>query len=41
MNLGSGLHVAEGWIHLDGNVHSTFAGWPASVLRGLYRLSDT
>lgn len=41
VNLGSGLHVAEGWIHVDGNIHSMAASWPRPVLRGLYRLSST
>ncbi len=41
VNLGSGLHVAEGWLHVDGNIHALFAGWPTLVLRRLYRSSNT
>lgn len=41
VNVGAGLHVAEGWIHVDGNVHTLFAGAPAPVLRRLHRSSNT
>ena len=41
VNLGSGLHVAEGWLHVDGNIHALFAGAPEAVLRRLYRSSNT
>lgn len=41
VNLGAGLHVAEGWIHVDGNMHAMFAGWPAPFLRRLYRAANT
>lgn len=41
VNLGAGLYVAEGWIHVDGNVHTMFAGWPVPVLRRLYRAAST
>ena len=41
VNLGSGLEVAEGWIHVDGNIHTLFAGWPPLVVRLLYRSAGT
>jgi SAM-dependent methyltransferase len=41
VNLGSGLHVAPGWLHVDGNVHAMLAGWPPAVLRQLYRSANT
>jgi predicted SAM-dependent methyltransferase len=41
VNVGSGLAVAPGWIHIDGNIHSLLAGAPPFALRGLYRLSNT
>ncbi len=41
VNLGSGLTVAEGWIHVDGSLNALLSRWPASVLRLLYPLSDS
>ncbi len=41
VNLGSGLHVAQGWVHVDGNIHALFAGGPEAMLRRLYRSSNT
>lgn len=40
VNLGSGLSVAAGWIHLDASLNALCAGWPSPVLRVLYRASD-
>lgn len=40
VNLGSGLSVAPGWIHLDASLNALCAGWPSPVLRVLYRASD-
>lgn len=40
VNLGSGLSVAPGWIHLDASLNALCANWPAAVLRVLYRASD-
>ena len=39
VNLGSSLLVAPGWLNLDGALLALFAGWPAPVLRLLYRLA--
>ncbi len=39
VNLGSSLLVAPGWLNLDGALLALFAGWPAPVLRSLYRLA--
>lgn len=36
VNLGSGLHVAPGWINLDGSLKTAFARWPRPLLSGIY-----
>ncbi len=41
LNLGSGLSVAPGWIHVDASMHSLFAGAPAPLLRRVYRSANT
>lgn len=41
VNVGSGLHVAPGWIHVDGNIHTLMAGSPRFVLRLLHRAANT
>jgi len=40
VNLGSGIHVAPGWINVDGGVHAMCSRWPRHLLRLLYRHSD-
>ncbi|MEX2284737.1 MAG: methyltransferase domain-containing protein [Gemmatimonadota bacterium] len=35
--MGSGLGVAPGWIHIDGNIHVLMAGAPRPVLAALHR----
>src|SRR5215813_13958453 len=40
VNLGSGLTVAPGWIHVDGSLNALVSGGPAVLLRLLYRWSD-
>lgn len=40
VNLGSGLHVAAGWIHIDSFLSAFFSKWPDSFLKGLYRLTS-
>jgi predicted SAM-dependent methyltransferase len=37
LNLGCGLSVASGWVNIDASLNALFAGWPAPVLRFLYR----
>src|SRR5688500_14259731 len=37
LNVGSGLGVAPGWIHIDGNIHVLMAGAPRAVLSALHR----
>ncbi len=39
VNLGAGLCVAPGWIHVDGSIHAMCATWPAPLLRRLHRHS--
>ncbi|NLG62973.1 MAG: methyltransferase domain-containing protein [Candidatus Cloacimonetes bacterium] len=41
LNLGSGLSVAPGWIHVDASLHSLLAGAPAPLLRRVYRSANT
>ncbi len=41
VNVGSGLAVAPGWVHLDGGLHALFSGWPVPFLKGVYRLSES
>jgi len=38
VNLGSGLIVAPGWVNVDGDLKTLFAGYPSSVTRLAYRL---
>jgi len=40
VNLGSGLKVASGWIHLDGSLNAFLARLPSWLLRRLYRFSE-
>jgi SAM-dependent methyltransferase len=40
VNVGSSLFVTDGWINVDGSPHVLFAGWPAGVLKLLYKVSD-
>jgi predicted SAM-dependent methyltransferase len=37
VNLGSGLHVAPGWINVDGSIKTLFAGWPDFVVDLVYK----
>jgi SAM-dependent methyltransferase len=39
VNIGSGIEVAPGWVHVDGGLHALFAGAPAPLLRLLHRSS--
>ncbi len=39
--MGSGLTVADNWIHLDASLNALFAGWPKFLLRLLYRFSGS
>src|SRR5687768_12949529 len=41
INLGSGLHIAPGWINVDGSIHSLMSSAPAPVLRMLYRSAQS
>jgi SAM-dependent methyltransferase len=36
LNLGSGLHVAPGWINVDGSLKTAIARWPQPLLRAVY-----
>ena len=38
VNLGSGLHVAPGWINVDGSLKTAMARWPRPLIRLLYPL---
>lgn len=40
VNLGSGLSVAPGWIHVDGSLNALVSRWPEALLKILYRWSD-
>jgi predicted SAM-dependent methyltransferase len=40
VNIGSGIEVAEGWIHVDGSLHALFAGGPRPLLGLLHRSSS-
>lgn len=40
VNLGSGLTVAPGWIHVDGSLNALAARLPEASLKILYRWSD-
>jgi predicted SAM-dependent methyltransferase len=40
VNLGSSLHVATGWIHVDSFLSAFFSKWPDIFLRGLYGLTS-
>jgi SAM-dependent methyltransferase len=40
VNLGSGLTVASGWIHVDGSMNALASRWPKALLSLLYRWSD-
>jgi SAM-dependent methyltransferase len=39
LNIGSGLCVAPGWIHLDASLNAFFAGSPRWLLRYVYAIS--
>lgn len=41
VNLGCGLHVARGWLNIDGSFNAMFASWPHWVRTLLYRLSGS
>ncbi len=41
VNLGCGLHVAKGWINIDGSLSALFSSWPNWWHRILYRLSGS
>lgn len=41
INLGAGLHVAEGWVNVDGSIHSMLSDAPPSVLKRLYRSANS
>lgn len=41
INLGSGLTVAPGWIHVDASMHSLLARAPVPLLRWMYRTANT
>jgi predicted SAM-dependent methyltransferase len=40
VNIGSGIEVAPGWIHVDGSVHALVAGGPRPLLGLLHRTSS-
>ena len=40
LNLGSGLHVAPGWINVDGSVKTLFARLPQFALRWAHTLTN-
>jgi SAM-dependent methyltransferase len=40
VNLGSGLTVAPGWVHVDGSLNALVSRWPKALLNSLYRWSD-
>jgi predicted SAM-dependent methyltransferase len=40
VNIGSGIEVAPGWIHVDGSVHALVAGGPRPLLGLLHRSSS-
>jgi SAM-dependent methyltransferase len=40
VNLGSGLSVAPGWIHVDGSLNALVSRWPKGLLNVLYQWSD-
>jgi predicted SAM-dependent methyltransferase len=40
VNLGSGLTVAPGWVHVDGSLNALAARLPKPMLKILYRWSD-
>ena len=40
VNVGSGLAVAPGWIHVDGSLNALVAGWPEPMLGFLHRFTD-
>jgi predicted SAM-dependent methyltransferase len=40
VNLGSGLTVAPGWVHVDGSLNALASRWPRAVVNVLYRWSD-
>jgi len=39
VNFGSSLFVQEGWINVEGSLHSFFAKWPAIFPKVIYRFS--
>jgi predicted SAM-dependent methyltransferase len=40
VNLGSGLAVAKGWMHVDGSLNALVAGWPPCLLKPVYQLTS-
>lgn len=40
VNVGSGIEVMDGWIHVDGGVHALFAGGPRPLLGWLHGSSS-
>ncbi|HUJ11582.1 MAG TPA: methyltransferase domain-containing protein [Verrucomicrobiae bacterium] len=40
VNVGSGMKVVPGWIHVDGSLNALCSNWPAAVLKLLYRLTN-
>lgn len=41
VNLGCGLHVAKGWLNIDGSLNAMFASWPNWLHKFLYRFSGS
>jgi predicted SAM-dependent methyltransferase len=40
VNIGSGIDVAPGWLHVDGSLHALFAGGPRPLIGLLHRSSS-
>ncbi len=40
VNLGSGLTVAPGWVHVDGSLNALASRWPKALLTVLYQWCD-
>lgn len=41
INLGCGLHVASGWLNIDGSLNALIASWPNWTHRMAYRFSGS